>query len=388
MKFKRIFLLVLDSLGVGAADDADKYNDVGANTLGHIIEKVPNINIPNMKKMGFYNILGLDNVQTDTYYTKAKEISNGKDTMVGHYEMMGIKTDHPYITFTSTGFPAELIKELEDKSGRKIIGNKAASGTEIIQELGEEHMKTGAIIVYTSADSVLQIAAHEEIVPLSELYQICEKAREITTKPEWKVGRIIARPFIGTPGNFTRTANRHDYTLKPPKKTVLDYLNESGYEIISVGKIADIFDFQGISITKKAPTNIEGIKTTIETLDDEFTGLCFINLNDFDSKYGHRRDPEGYAKALEEFDSYLPTIISGLKEDDLFIITADHGNDPTHQGTDHTRENTPVIMYSKSFTGNGHIDEFNTFANIGYTICDNFSVIKPEIGESILSKLK
>lgn len=385
-KFKRVFLVVLDSVGVNHAKDAEKFNDLGANTLGHILSETK-VQLPNLNKMGFAN-LALDiNNETNAYYMRAHEISNGKDTLTGHLEMMGINTQIPFKTFTETGFPDALIKELELKTGRNVIGNKNASGTEIIEELGEIHMQTGNIIVYTSADSVLQIACHEEIVPLEELYRICEIAREITLKEEWKVGRIIARPFIGTKGNFIRTSNRHDYALNPVSKTCLDYLKDNNYDVISIGKISDIFNNCGITESVKTKDNLDGILKIIDTIDKEFTGLCFANLNDFDSKYGHRRNKEGYANALKEFDNYLPKIISKLNNDDLLIITADHGNDPTFKGTDHTRESVPVAVYNKNFQDVKRLDDLSTFASIGKTIADNFN-INLELGESFIESLK
>lgn len=386
MNFKRIFLIVLDSVGIGKAEDAIVFDDEGANTVAHTIDKT-NVELPNLRRLGLHNLLTNGNSSTISYYTNAKEISNGKDTLTGHLEMMGVVTTVPFKTFLNNGFPKELIEELETKTGRKVIGNCAASGTEIIERLGKEHIETGAIIVYTSADSVLQIAAHEEIVPLDELYKICEIAREITLKEEWKVGRIIARPFIGTPSNFERTSNRHDYALNPSHKTTLDYLKESNYDVISIGKIADVFNNCGITKSIKTKDNSDGINKIIETLDLEFTGLCFANLNDFDSKYGHRRNPEGYAKALKEFDNKVMDILNGLRNDDLLIITADHGNDPTFKGTDHTRENVPVIIYSKAFKANGRIAPLNTFADIGATISTNFGVKYNDIGTDFINEL-
>jgi len=385
-KYKRIFLIILDSVGVNHAKDSEKYGDNGANTLGHILENT-NVNLPNLAKMGFVNLALNKNDETNAYYMRGNEISNGKDTLTGHLEMMGIETKIPFKTFTKTGFPKELIEELEEKTGRGVIGNKNASGTAIIEELGEEHMKTGDIIVYTSADSVLQIASHEEIVPLEELYNICEKAREITLKDDWKVGRIIARPFIGTKGNFQRTANRHDYSLNPSSKTVLDYLKENDLTVKAIGKISDIFNNCGITESIKTKGNLDGIMKIIESFDDDFTGLCFANLNDFDSNFGHRRNVLGYANALVEFDNYLPQIINKLNNDDLLIITADHGNDPTWLGTDHTRETIPVGVYNKDFLEPKRIDDLDTFADIGATIADNFNVISP-LGTSFLGKLK
>lgn len=387
MKFKRIFLVVLDSLGVGEAIDAVKFNDVGCNTLGHILDNV-NIDYPNLENMGFLNLVNKCNIEkTDSYYTKAHPKANGKDTLTGHLELMGIRTLIPFKTFTEAGFPKELIEELENRTGRKVIGNCNASGTEIIERLGKEQMETGALIVYTSADSVLQIAAHEEIIPLDELYKCCEIAREITLKDEWKVGRIIARPYIGTPGNFTRTSNRHDYALDPAGVTVLDNLQISNYDVISIGKISDIFNNCGITKSIKTKDNLDGINKILETIEQNFTGLCFANLNDFDSKYGHRRNIEGYAHAIKEFDNYLPQIKEKLNNNDLLIITADHGNDPSYKGTDHTRENIPVLIYSKQFTDTKHLKELDCFTDIGATIADNFNVRMPDIGKSFLGKL-
>jgi len=384
--FKRIILIVLDSAGVGEAKDAKKYDDVGTNTIKHAIESA-NVELPNLKKLGLYNLLYNTHDDVIGYYTKANEVSNGKDTLTGHLEMMGVITEQPFKTFLNTGFPKELIDELEKRTGRKVIGNIAASGTEIIKDLGEKHMKTGSIIVYTSADSVLQIAAHEDVVPLDELYKICEIAREITLKPEWKVGRIIARPFIGEVGNFTRTPNRHDYALDPAYDTVLNYLNNANLDVISIGKICDIFNYSGINKYTRTTDNYDGIMKIEEEMKQNFNGLLFANLNDFDSKYGHRRNPVGYANALKEFDDNLPNIIDLLRFDDLMIITADHGNDPTYKGTDHTREHTPILVYSKKFKNNGYIDELNSFSDIGATIADNFNVKSPH-GESFLNKIR
>ena len=388
MKFNRIFLIVLDSLGVGEAIDAKKWDDEGASTLGHILQYNP-IEYPNLEKMGFLNLVNYKDIKnTDSYYTKAHPKANGKDTLTGHLEMMGIRTLVPFKTFTNTGFPDELIRELEKRWGRKIIGNKNASGTEIIKELGEEQMKTGAMIVYTSADSVLQVAAHEDIIPLKELYKDCKIARELTTRDEWKVGRIIARPYIGNPGNFTRTSNRHDYALDPVSDTVLDNLKSEGYDVIALGKISDIFNGCGITKSSKTSDNLDGILKIIDTEKEDFKGLCFANLNDFDSKYGHRRNIKGYAEAIKQFDNYLPIIKSNLRDNDLLIITADHGNDPSYKGTDHTRENTPILVYSKSFKDPKHLKELDCFSDIGATIADNFNIKMPVVGKSFLGKLK
>ncbi len=388
MKFNRIFLIVLDSLGVGEAIDAKKFNDEGANTLGHILENNP-IDYPNLEKMGFLNLVNFKDVKEVTaYYTKAHPKANGKDTLTGHLELMGIRTLKPFKTFTETGFPKELIDELERRTGRKVIGNCSASGTEIIERLGKEQIDTGALIVYTSADSVLQIAAHEEVIPLQELYKACEIARELTLKEEWKVGRIIARPYVGTLGNFTRTSNRHDYALDPAGNTVLDNLKNAGFDVLSIGKISDIFNNCGITKSTKTKDNLDGIQKILEAEMENFTGLCFANLNDFDSKYGHRRDIKGYAEAIKEFDNYLPHILKKLREDDLLIITADHGNDPSYKGTDHTRENIPVLIYSKKFRDVKHLKELDCFTDIGATIADNFNIKMPDVGKSFLTKLK
>lgn len=372
--FKRIFLIVLDSVGIGEAHDAGLFNDFGVNTFGHTVEKT-NVSLPNFKKIGYFNLLNNTFEDTISYHTKLIEVSNGKDTLTGHLEMMGVITEKPFKTFLETGFPEELIKRIEEISGRKVIGNCAASGTEIIKELGEEQMRTGALIVYTSADSVLQIAAHEDIIPLEELYDICEKVREITQKEEWKVGRIIARPYKGSnKDNFERTPNRHDYALDPAHKTVLDYLKENNYDVISIGKISDIFNNCGITSINKTKDNLDGINKIKEFIKKDFNGLCFANLNDYDMKYGHRRDAIGYGNALLEFDNHLPEIISLLKEDDLLMITADHGNDPTYTGTDHTRENVPLVIYSKKFTNPKRLNDLVSFENIGAIISDNFNI--------------
>ncbi|MEA4875004.1 phosphopentomutase [Anaerorhabdus sp.] len=392
MKYNRIFTIVMDSVGAGAMPDAAKYGDEGADTIGHTAEAVGGLKMPVMQAMGLGNlhkIKGVDPVQTPTgYYTKLLEKSVGKDTMTGHWEMMGLYIDSPFQTFTETGFPDELIKELEEKTGHKVIGNKSASGTEILDELGERHMQTGEMIVYTSADSVLQIAAHEETFGLDELYRCCEIAREITMKPEWKVGRVIARPFLGDKaGNFSRTPNRHDLALKPYGKTTLNSLKDAGYDVISVGKINDIFVGEGITDSHKSLSSIHGMEQTIELADKDFKGLCFVNLVDFDAKWGHRRNPQGYAKELDDFDVLLGQLINKLNEDDLVILTADHGNDPTHPGTDHTREMIPMVAYSKSFKGAGLIRQGSSFADIGATISDNFNVELPENGDSFLDSL-
>ncbi|WP_233713308.1 phosphopentomutase [Lederbergia citri] len=390
-KFKRIHLIVLDSVGIGEAPDAASFNDEGADTLGHIAEKMNGLNMPNMEKFGLSNIKkirGIKEVERPlAFYTKMQEASRGKDTMTGHWEIMGLITSHPFKVFPN-GFPELLITQLEHASGRSVIGNIPASGTEIIDRLGEEHMKTGALIVYTSADSVLQIAAHEEIVPLDELYEICEKARELTLVDEYKVGRVIARPFVGEPGNFKRTPNRHDYALKPFDKTVMNELKDGGLDVIAIGKINDIYDGEGITKAVRTVSNMDGVDKLVDVMEQDFTGLSFVNLVDFDALYGHRRDPEGYGKALEEFDARIPEIIEKLKEDDLLIITADHGNDPIHHGTDHTREFVPLIVFSKQFYGGGELPLRKTFADIGATVAQNFNIKWRGEGESFLERLR
>lgn len=393
-KYKRIFTIVIDSLGAGAMPDAAEYGDAGTDTLGHISESVDSFVIPNLQKLGMANLHPLKQVEAVekplAHYGKLREASTGKDTMTGHWEMMGLHITKPFKTFTDTGFPPELIAELEKRTGHKVIGNKAASGTAILDELAEEEIATGHMIVYTSADSVLQICGNEETFGLEELYRCCEIAREITMKDEWKVGRIIARPYVGKKkGEFKRTSNRHDYALKPYGRTALNALKNMGYDVISVGKIADIFDGEGITESNKSKSSVHGMEQTIEIAQRDFTGLCFVNLVDFDALWGHRRNPEGYAQELEKFDVKLGELLPLLREDDLLIITADHGNDPTHTGTDHTREKVPFIAYSPSMKENGQLPESDTFAVIGATIADNFDVDMPEgtIGYSVLDKL-
>lgn len=393
-KYKRIFTIVIDSLGAGAMPDAAEYGDAGTDTLGHISESVDSFVIPNLQKLGIANLHPLKQVEAVenplAHYGKLREASTGKDTMTGHWEMMGLHITKPFKTFTDTGFPPELIGELEKRTGHKVIGNKAASGTAILDELAEEEIATGHMIVYTSADSVLQICGNEETFGLEELYRCCEIAREITMKDEWKVGRIIARPYVGKKkGEFKRTSNRHDYALKPYGRTALNALKDKGYDVISVGKIADIFDGEGITESNKSKSSVHGMEQTIEIAQRDFTGLCFVNLVDFDALWGHRRNPEGYAQELEKFDVKLGELLPLLREDDLLIITADHGNDPTHTGTDHTREKVPFIAYSPSMRENGQLPESDTFAVIGATIVDNFGLDMPEgtIGYSVLDKL-
>ena len=393
-KYKRIFTIVIDSLGVGGAKDAAAYGDAGTDTLGHIAESVDRLAIPNMRKLGIANMKELKNIAPVEkplgYFTKMNEASTGKDTMTGHWEMMGLHITKPFLTFSEHGFPKELIEELEKRTGHKVIGNRSESGTVILDELGEEEIATGHMIVYTSADSVLQICGNEETFGLDELYRCCRIAREITMKDEWKVGRVIARPYVGKKkGEFKRTSNRHDYALKPFGKTALNVLKDAGYGVISVGKICDIFDGEGITESNKSKSSVHGMEQTIAIAERDFTGLCFVNLVDFDALWGHRRNVKGYAQELERFDVKLGELLQVLHEDDLLIITADHGNDPTYTGTDHTREQVPFLAYSPSMKSSGKLEEPPTFAIIGATIVDNFGLTMPQdtIGYSILEQL-
>ena len=393
--YKRIFVIVLDSLGIGAMPDAARFADEGADTFGHILEKTKTLNIPNLRRLGFLNLKcggDMKGVESpEGRFMRMREASNGKDTMTGHWEMMGIKTEKPFRTFTEHGFPAELIKELEKQCGKKVIGNKSASGTEIIEELGEEEIRTGSMIVYTSADSVMQICGNEETFDLEELYRCCETARRITMKDEWRVGRVIARPYIGMKkGEFKRTSNRRDYALKPPAPTVLNALKDAGNDVIGVGKIHDIFCGEGITKTYHSESSVHGMEQTIDVCKEEFTGLCFVNLVDFDALWGHRRNVEGYGKEIEKFDEKLGVLLECLSQDDLLIMTADHGNDPTYKGTDHTREYVPFLAYSKRMQAGGPLPEAETFAVIGATVAENFGVDMPKgtIGYSVLSRLQ
>lgn len=387
-------MIVMDSLGVGEMDDSSEFGDVGVNTLGHISQSVTNLCIPNLRKLGIANLTPLKQVKPVEkslgYYGKLNEKSRGKDTMTGHWEMMGLEVTKPFKTFTKTGFPPELIAELEKRTGHKVIGNKSASGTEILEELGEEEIATGHMIVYTSADSVLQICGNEETFGLDELYRCCEIAREITMKDEWRVGRVIARPYTGKKkGEFKRTSNRHDYALKPFWPTALNALKDAGLDVISVGKIKDIFDGEGITEAYKSKSSVHGMEQTLQLAEKDFHGLCFVNLVDFDALWGHRRDPQGYADEIERFDLNLGKLLTMLEEEDLLIVTADHGNDPTYTGTDHTREKVPFLSYSPSMKAGGELPEVDTFAVIGATVTDNFGVKMPQrtIGKSLLEKL-
>ena len=392
--FNRIFVIVLDSLGIGAMPDADRFGDAGADTLGHIDRAVEHLTIPNLTKLGLANLKPLTHAAAVEKplgrFMAMGEASNGKDTMTGHWEMMGIETKKPFITFTEHGFPEELIRELEQRCGREIIGNKAASGTAILDELGEQEINEGKLIVYTSADSVLQICGNEETMGLETLYHYCEIARELTLKDEWRVGRVIARPYVGRKkGEFVRTSNRRDYALKPTGPTALNALKDAGYDVISVGKISDIFDGEGITACNHSHSSVHGMEQTIEIAGREFTGLCFTNLVDFDALWGHRRNPVGYGEEIERFDRKLGELLPLLGQKDLLIITADHGNDPTYTGTDHTREQVPFLAYSPSMEAGGRLFDADTFAVIGATIVDNFGIDMPEgtIGRSTLQEL-
>ena len=393
--YKRVFVIVLDSLGIGAMPDSEKFGDKGVDTFGHILDKMGKLDIPNLRNLGMLNLHKggtMEGIEKPLgRYMRIREASNGKDTMTGHWEMMGIYTRKPFKTFTETGFPRELIDELEKRCGKRVIGNKSASGTEIIEELGEEEINTGAMIVYTSADSVMQICGNEETFDLANLYRCCEIARELTLKDEWRVGRVIARPYVGKKkGEFKRTSNRHDYALKPTGRTALNALKDAGLDVIGIGKINDIFCGEGITETYHSESSVHGMQQTIEVCKEDFHGLCFVNLVDFDALWGHRRNPEGYGHEIEKFDKGLGTLMKEMREDDLLILTADHGNDPTYTGTDHTREYVPFLAYSPKMKETGAMENQNTFAVIGTSVAENFGVEMPEgtIGKSILEQLK
>jgi phosphopentomutase len=380
----------MDSVGIGEAPDAEAFGDQGAHTLGHIAERMNGLHMPNMAALGLSHIRPIQGVEKvdkpKAHYGIMQEISSGKDTMTGHWEIMGLHIREPFRVFPN-GFPEELLNEIRELTGREILGNKVASGTEIIKELGDEHVKTGALIVYTSADSVLQIAAHEEVVPLEELYDICKKVRALTLDPKYMVGRIIARPFIGADGNWERTSNRHDYALKPFGRTVMNELKDAGFDSIAIGKISDIYDGEGVTESIRTISNDDGMEKLVRSMDQSFTGLSFINLVDFDAKYGHRRDPIGYGQALEQFDQQLADVVEKIGEEDVLIITADHGNDPVHHGTDHTREFVPLLVYTRGIKEGKDLGLRKTFADVGATIADNFQVEAPSIGTSFLHEL-
>ena len=389
--YKRIFTIVIDSVGCGEAPKSYLYGDKNVNTIGNLARVVGGINMPTMQKMGLGNITDIMGVEPTNNpiasFGKMDELSNGKDTMTGHWEIMGLEVKTPFLTFSEHGFPQELVDELEKQTGYKMIGNKSASGTAILDELGEEHMKTKALILYTSADSVLQLAAHEETFGVEELYRCCKIAREITMKPEWMVGRVIARTFIGNPTDgYTRTPNRHDYALAPFGKTVLNTLKDNDLSVIGIGKISDIYNGSGITESHRNLSNHHGMEQIINFAEKDFTGLCFLNLVDFDAAYGHRRDPQGYAKCLEEFDVQLAEFLEKITEEDLVIITADHGNDPTAPGSDHTREYVPLVVYRKNGK-NINLGTRTSFADIGATIAENFNLEMPEIGKSFLNEI-
>ena len=394
MKYKKIVTIVVDSFGIGQATDAKEFNDFGADTFGHILEYRPDLKISNLYKLGLGNLHpSAVSTQSLGYAFKMHEASCSKDTMTGHWEMMGIHTTKPFKTFTEHGFPKELVSELESLTGHTFIGNKSASGTEILDELAMEEIKSDGkkLILYTSADSVLQICGHEEVTGLDELYRVCQIAREITLKPEYKVGRVIARPYIGdSVGHFTRTSNRHDYALSPSSETVLDVLKSNALNVIGIGKISDIFNGQGITKSIHSTSSHEGMLQTMEEMKKDFTGLLFTNLVDFDAKWGHRRNVSGYGDELEDFDLLLGQLLSEIDSDTLLIITADHGNDPTYKGTDHTRECVPCLMYSLSMKEHGILNDTSSFGTIGASILDNFDLSKPSnlIGESVLDLTK
>jgi phosphopentomutase len=394
MQFKRIFVIVMDSVGIGALPDADRFGDVGTNTFLHTAQRCGGLTIPNLESLGLADLSPIPGVKVvnhpKSYVTTMREISAGKDTMTGHWELMGLETKKPFKTFTDKGFPSSLIQELKAKTGHDFIGNVAASGTEIIVQLGEEHMRTKKLILYTSADSVLQLAAHEDIIPVKELYRICEIAREICMKPEYLLGRIIARPFVGKDRKtFKRTTNRHDYALSPGLDTAMDVINQAKLTTSCIGKINDIFNGQGVNRTQKTISNLDGMNKTISETKLSFQGLVFVNLVEFDSEFGHRRDPIGYGKAIEQFDQQLGQLLPLIRNDDLLMITADHGNDPTHTGTDHTRERVPLFMYSPVFKQGKALVERSTFADLASTILKNFKLKQPShlIGKPIVEIL-
>ncbi|AWE06873.1 phosphopentomutase [Lysinibacillus sp. 2017] len=389
--FKKIHVIVMDSVGIGEAPDAAKFGDEGSHTLGHIAEKMNGLTMPTMEGLGLSNIRKLQGIeaaeQPKAFYGMMQEASVGKDTMTGHWEIMGLNIDKPFKVYPE-GFPQELISKLEEATGRKVLCNLPYSGTEVIDDYGKEHMETGAIIVYTSADPVLQIAAHEEVIPLEELYKICEIARELTLDPEFLVGRVIARPFVGKPGNFTRTSNRHDYALTPFGRTTMAEMKDAGLDVIAIGKISDIFNGDGVTESIRTKNNTDGMDKMSEVVRRDFHGLSFLNLVDFDANFGHRRDPIGYGEALEEFDRRLPEVLEALTEEDLLMITADHGNDPTFPGTDHTREYVPLIVYSPRFKTGAQLPLRETFADIAATVAENFKIEAPQFGKSFLNNLK
>lgn len=387
MEFKRIFLVVLDALGVGEATDAISYNDEGVNTLGNLL-KEKNLFLPNLKKLGLLSTLSMNNEETEAYYTIARPRNKGKDSLSGHYEMMAIENNISYKNFGENGFPRDLLETIVRETRKGIIGNLVGNHESVLEKLGDRHLETGSLIIYTTGDSNLEVAAHESIIPINELYEYADKIRQITKREEWKVGRVIARPFTGESGKYIFTNNTKYFTLTPPNKSVLDILKENNYQVISIGKINDIYNGHGITKIMKSTCNSEGINKLTEVMEKKFDGLCFVNLSDFDTLYGHKRDIDGFAKELEALDVEIPILLNKLNIDDLLIITADHGCDPTMPGTSHTRENVPVIVYSRLFKEPKQIEILESLADIGATIIDNFKLEKPWMGTSFLDKLK
>ncbi len=389
--FKKIHVIVMDSVGIGEAPDAEQFGDVGAHTLGHIAEKMNGLNMPTMASLGLSNIQALQGIEKaeapKAFYGMMQEASVGKDTMTGHWEIMGLNIDTPFKVYPE-GFPAELVAKLEERTGRKVLCNLPYSGTAVIDDYAAEHMATGALIVYTSADPVMQIAAHEDIISVEELYEICEIARELTLDAEFLVGRVIARPFIGEVGNFKRTSKRHDYALTPFGRTTMAEMKDAKLDVIAIGKISDIFNGDGVTESIRTKDNTDGMDKMAEVVRRDFHGMSFLNLVDFDANFGHRRDPIGYGEALEEFDRRLPEVLEALTEEDLLIITADHGNDPTFPGTDHTREFVPLIVYSPRFKTGVELPLRETFADIAATVAENFKIAAPQFGTSFLGNLK
>ena len=383
-----MFLIVLDSFGIGEMPDAAKYGDAGSNTIS-AVSKVSGFNMKNMRSYGLFNIDGVKcykkSINPKGAFARMTEVSKGKDTTIGHWEIAGIQSEQPLPTFPN-GFPEDVIAKFEDLTGRKVICNKPYSGTQVLLDYGQEHVETGALIVYTSADSVFQIAAHEEVVPVEELYKYCEIAREMLVG-EVGVGRVIARPFIGEYPEYKRTSNRHDYSLMPPKTTMLDQLKNNDYSVIAVGKINDIFAGKGVTEFVRTKNNDDGMKKTIEFTKKEFEGLCFVNLVDFDMLYGHRNDAEGYANALTKFDGQITEVISNLNDEDILIITADHGCDPTTASTDHSREYTPMVMIGKKVKSGTNLGTRESFADIAATILEYFGIEQEVSGESFLRKV-
>lgn len=386
----RVILIVMDSVGAGALQDACKYGDTGAHTINHIFQRYPDMRLPHLSELGLSSILGVEIAPFDGKvrgcFGRMAELSEGKDTITGHWEICGLKMEEPFRTFTDTGFPKEFISEFERRIGHSVIGNYSASGTEIIRILGEEHRRTGSPIVYTSADSVFQVAANVEVIPMETLYEYCEIARELLVG-EWLVGRVIARPFIEQNGAYVRISGRHDYTFDPYGETILDLISAAGQEVCAVGKITDIFNGKGITSSVYTNGNADGIYRTVEYMDSCDQGLIFTNLIDFDSMYGHRRDAVGYGKALEEFDAMIPAVTNRMRPDDLLIVCADHGNDPIHNGWNHTREYVPLLVFGEKLRQNVDLGTLSSFADVGASVCEYLDVKKPGIGTSFLRKI-